>query len=111
MDVVVLTAKTHLTIFHIGCSLWYVICISRKLLYVWHLKKNQLDAQFIFSIFRHTPLHVSGVSIAHHQEVHRKDTTIILAGLEPNQEKRQSSKKNNKYQLLYLYCVPPDDGL
>jgi len=41
-----------------------------------HLKKNQLDSQFISSIFRQTPLHVSGVSIANHQEVHRMDTTI-----------------------------------
>jgi len=40
------------------------------------LKKNQLDAQFIFSIFRQTPLHVSVVSIAHHQEVRRLDTTF-----------------------------------
>jgi len=39
-----------------------------------HLKKNQLDAQFIFNIFGQTPLHVSGVSIAHHQEVHHMDT-------------------------------------
>jgi hypothetical protein len=38
------------------------------------LKKNQLDAQFIFSIFRQTPPHVSGVSITHHQEVHVMDT-------------------------------------
>jgi len=28
-----------------------------------------------------------------------------------SQDKRQSSKKNNKYQLLYPYGVPPDDGL
>jgi hypothetical protein len=27
-------------------------------------------------IFRQTLLHVSGVSIAHHQEVHRMDTTV-----------------------------------
>ena len=40
-------------------------------------KKNpQLDAQFIFSIFRQTPLHVSDVSIAHRQEVYRMDTTV-----------------------------------
>jgi len=32
------------------------------------VKKAQLDAQLILSIFRQ-PLHVSGVSIAHHQEV------------------------------------------
>ena len=40
-----------------------------------HLKKSQPDAQFIFSVFRQTPLHVSGVSIAHHQEVHLMDAT------------------------------------
>ena len=39
-------------------------------------KENQLDAQFTFSIFHQTPVHVSGVSIAHHQEVHHMDTTI-----------------------------------
>jgi len=39
-------------------------------------KENPTDAQFIFSIFRPTPLHVSGVSKAHHQEVHRMDRTI-----------------------------------
>ena len=45
-----------------------------------HSKKNQLDSQFIFSIFRQTPLHVSGVSIAHHQEVHCMNTigTFVL---------------------------------
>jgi len=49
--------------------------IDRASRYI-HLKKNQLDAQFIFSIFRQTPLHVSGVSKAHHQEVQCTDTTI-----------------------------------
>ena len=33
-------------------------------------------AQFIFSINSQTPLHVSGISIAHHQEAHRMDTTV-----------------------------------
>jgi hypothetical protein len=27
------------------------------------------------------------------------------------QDNRQSSKKNNKYQFLYPYGVPPGDGL
>jgi len=40
-----------------------------------HLKKTQLDVQFIFSIFRQ-PLHVSGIFIEHHQEAHLMDTTI-----------------------------------
>jgi len=29
----------------------------------------------------------------------------------PNQDNRQSTKKHNTYQLLYIYGVPPDDGL
>jgi len=32
------------------------------------IKKNQFDEQLILSIFRQ-PLHVSGVSMVHHQEV------------------------------------------
>jgi len=54
------------------CILCFVIRAYRYI----HLKKNQPDAQFISSIFRQTPLHVSGESTAHHQEVHRMDTTI-----------------------------------
>jgi len=46
-------------------------CIS-----IHSFKETQRDAKFIFSIFRQTPLHVSGIFIAHHQEVHRMDTTI-----------------------------------
>ena len=41
-------------------------------------KENQLVAQFIFSIFCQTNQHVSGVSIAHHQEVHRMDDNSFL---------------------------------
>jgi len=33
-----------------------------------------------------------------------------MFGFQPNQDSRQSSKKNNKYQLLYAYGMPPDDG-
>jgi hypothetical protein len=38
------------------------------------------------------------------------DTTIGTVCC-PGQHNRQSSKKNNKYQLSYLYGLPPDDGL
>ena len=45
---------------------------------------------------------------AHHQEVHRMDTTNVT----PTQPGQQTSSiKNNKYQLFYPYCVPPDDRL
>jgi len=36
--------------------------------------------------------------------------SVVLVGLESIQDKRQSSKKNNKYQLLYTHVVHPDDG-
>ena len=52
----------------------FIRFVDRESRYI-HLKKNQLDSQFIFSIFRQKHLHVSGVSIAHHQEVDRMDTT------------------------------------
>ena len=38
--------------------------------------KNQLDAVFILSLFRHQPLHISGVFVAHHQEAYCIHTTI-----------------------------------
>ena len=59
-------------------------------------------------IFHQTPLHVLGVSTAHHQEARRKFTTVgtnclfrwlsvVLAGLQlqfqPNHDNRQPSKK------------------
>ena len=40
------------------------------------------------------PLHVSAIFVAH----------LNLAN-------RQSTKKHNTYQLLYIYNIPPDDGL
>ena len=32
-----------------------------------------------------------------------KNTDALLVGFQTNQDNRQSSKKNNKYQLLYTY--------
>jgi len=53
-----------------------ILCfVDRASRYI-HLKKNQLGAQFIFSMFHQTPLHVSGVSKTHHREVRRMDTII-----------------------------------
>ena len=94
-------------------------------IYIFIERKNKLDAQFIFSIFHQSSLHVSGVSIAYHQEVqpYGYNNWYLLFFLEeclllclgwnsvPTQQNRQSSKKNNKYQLLYQYGLPPDDGL
>jgi len=42
------------------------------------------------------PLHVSGMLIVE---------SVVLVGLEPNQEIRQSTKNNNKYQLCICMCI------
>ena len=62
---------------------WNVgLCRNYSFTFCWpasryiHWRKHQLDAQFIYSIVRQTPLHVSAVSTAHHQEIHRMDKTI-----------------------------------
>ena len=80
------------------------------------VKKNHLDTQLILSIFRQ-PLHVSGLSRPIIRRYNRVYTTIgtyysfiIIFRFQSDQDNRQSSKKNNKYQLLYTYGVPPDDG-
>ena len=58
------------------CPYWCIIVLYKSIFLCFvdrasrynRAKKNQLDAQFILSIFRQ-PLHVSGVSMAHHQVV------------------------------------------
>jgi hypothetical protein len=56
--------------------LFVCFCFFYRASHSTHLNKKQLYAQFIISILRQKRLHVSGVSTAHHQEVHRMDTTI-----------------------------------
>ena len=50
------------------------------------------------------PLHVSGIFAAHRQELYCIHTAVCW----PN---RQSTKKHNTYQLLYIYSILPHDGL
>jgi hypothetical protein len=60
-------------------------------------------------------LHVSGKFVAHHEEVYYIYTTIgtwcafKLTVFWP--ANRQSTEKHITYQLLYIYSIPPDDGL
>jgi len=64
--------------------------------------------------FVNQPLHVSGIFIAHHQEVYCVYTTIgtcCAFQLTVGRANRQSTEKHNTYQLLYMYSIPPDDGL
>ena len=78
------------------------------------VKKNQPDAQLILGIFCQ-PLHVSGVSTPIIRRYNRMYTTFctyysfymavccpgwIVAMFQSNKDNRQSSKKDNKYQIL-----------
>jgi len=67
-------------------------------------------------------LHVSGIFVAHHQEVcciyTRVGTccafllTVCWSGwVGMETANRQSTKKHNTYQLLYIYSILPYDGL
>ena len=72
---------------------------------------HYLSSVYFFS----QPLHVSGIFIAHRQEVYCIYTTIsMFCAFELTVSwsiKRQTTKKHNTYQLLYIYSTPPDDGL
>jgi hypothetical protein len=37
--------------------------------------------------------------------------SLIFLKFHPNPANRQSTKKHNMYQLLYIYSIPPDDRL
>jgi hypothetical protein len=63
-----------------------------------------------YSQYIRQPLHVLGLSRPIIRRYNRMDTaignyyTVVLVGLvQSNQDNRQSSKNNNKYQLLYTY--------
>ena len=83
--------------------------------------KTNLMHYLSWVYFVNQPLHVLDIFVAHHQEVYCTYTTIgtccafqlTVCWLEfhPNPANRQSTKKHNTYQLLYIYGVPPDDGL
>jgi len=69
----------------------------------WLCNKNQLDALFILSLF-----HQSVSTYFRHIRVCSPSSGGIMCIYNP--ANRQSTKKHNMYQL-YIYSIPPDDGL
>ena len=67
---------------------WYVLCFLVECLLAW------LGWEYIYNWY------VLCFSI-----------DCLLAWLRSNQANRQSIEKQNTYQFLYTYSVPPDDGL
>ena len=76
--------------------------------------------QYLSSVyFANQPVHVSGIFVAHHREVYCIYTTngtcctVQLAVCWPagRPTNRQPTEQYNTYHLLYIYSIPPDDGL
>jgi hypothetical protein len=110
------------------------LCISN------HINNNKLDALLSSVYWVITPLHVSGVSAAHHQEVEFiyvangtcciSELTVSGPGwngtgyvggsfpinfllhnqIHSNQAHQQSTQKYNKYHLPHINILPPEDG-
>jgi len=88
-----------------------ILCfVDRASRYICVIKTNLMH--YLSSVyFINQPLHVSGIFVAHHQEVYCIYTTIgtcyafQLTVCWP--ANRQSTKKHN----TYIYSIPPDDGL
>ena len=64
-----------------------------------------LSSVYFFS----QPLHVSGISVARQQEV-CNNLYVLCFIVDSLLANRQSIKKHNMYKL-YIYSIPPDDGL
>jgi len=91
----------------------FYVFVDRASRYIRVMKTNLLH--YLSSIyFVIQPLHVLGIFVAHHQEVYSIYTTTgtgcsfqVTVCWPAN---IQSTKKHNTYQL-YIYSIPPDDGL
>ena len=69
-------------IVHDGVIYYILKCyvpVDRVSRYI-HLKENQTDTQFTFSIFRQTPVHVSDLSIAH-RDIHNLPSVYFVKNL------------------------------
>ena len=91
------------------CAVW---CFDQRM---YTCNKNQLMHCLSSACFVIQPLHVSDIFVAHHKEVYCIYTTIgtccVLQLTVGRPTNRQSTAKHNTYQLLYIYSIPPDDGL
>ena len=91
---------------HAAC--YYILCFVDRASRYNRLKKSQLDAQLILSIFRR-PLHVSGVSrriIKRYNRMYKTIGTYYLT---------RTTDSHLKRIIITLCCIhtvsPPDDGL
>ena len=82
--------------------------------------ENQLDALFILSLFHELTStcfgHICSASSGSILYIHRKwyvlcCTVDSLLAFHPNPANGQSTVQHDTFQLLYIYGIPPADGL
>jgi len=98
-----------------------ILCSAdRASRYIREVKTNLMH--YLSSVyFVIQPLYVSGIFVAHHQEVYCIHTqqlvrVVIFSWLSVGRVEmepacRHSTEQHNTCQLLYIYSIPPDDGL
>ena len=83
-------------------------------------KENQLDAIFTLSLFRQSTStcfgHICSPSSGSILYIYNNRCVLCfsvecLMEFHPNPANRQSTEKHNTYHLLYMYSIPPDNGL
>ena len=108
-------------IWEISASGWFYYKNLSRCTVTW-----KSDSCYLYSVYfvSHRP-HVSGMFVAHHQDVYCIYTTIgtccaFLVGMSVGRvglefhskpANVQSAKNHNTYQLLYIYSITPDDEL
>jgi hypothetical protein len=80
--------------------------------------ENQLNVLFILGLFRQSTStcfgHICSPSSVGIQYIYNNQYVLCFLDdclLDSRPANRQSTVKHNTYQLLYIYRVPPDDGL
>ena len=78
--------------------------------------ENQPDALFILSLFRQSTCtcfgHICSPSSGGILYIYKNWYVLcFLVDCLSAAANRQSNKKHNTYQFLYIYSIPPDDGL
>jgi hypothetical protein len=96
-SITLISKQTALYISHYTVISNFFLCfVDRAPRYIRVMKPYLLH--YLSSVyFVNQPLHVSDIFVAHHQEVCPAN--------------KLSTKKHNTYKLLYIYSIPPDDGL
>jgi len=98
----------------------YILCFADRASRFIRVMKTKLMHYLSSVYFVNQPLHVSDIFVAHHQEVYCIYTTILyvlcfsvdcLLAAARRRPTDSQLKSTTRTKLLYIYSLPPDDGL